>query len=215
MQGSEKKTGHKYIPALSLGWLTPFYDVLFEAPVSLLRKNMLAVIGPLDGCRLLDVGSGTGSLAVLVKQKHPGAEVVGLDGDPSVLEIARLKAKRRGMAINFDLGMSYALPYPDGHFDVVLTSLILHHLERQNKLKTAREMFRVLRPGGQLVGVDFSEWSHPVGWLFKPLVRNFEHIADNLDGYLPIMFASAGFKDYRELRRFLFGTIALFRGVKT
>ena len=105
--------------------------------------------------KVLDVGCGTGSFSVLIKQMAPAVDIVGLDGDPQILEIARSKAKIDGLDIHFDQGLSSNLPYPDASFDMVLTSFMLHHLVRDDKRKTAEELYRILRPGGLLFGVDF------------------------------------------------------------
>ena len=206
----------KYIPALSLSWLTPLYDGLIEGPMSALgmRRDLLALAGDLSGKKILDVGSGTGSLAVLAKQVQPAAEVFGLDGDPQILEIARLKARQLGLDVRFDQGMSFALPYPDASFDAVTTSMMLHHLSREDKERTAAEMFRVLRPGGQLCGMDFGEARGPVGKMLRPLTRHLERAADNVDGRLPGIFRIAGFTDFVELRRYVLGSIFLFRASK-
>jgi ubiquinone/menaquinone biosynthesis C-methylase UbiE len=207
----------KYIPALSLKWLTPLYDSLVEGPMSAirLRKDLLAQMGDLSGKRILDVGCGTGTMAIMIKQAYPTADVTGLDGDPQILEIARSKARNRGVEIQFEQGMSFALPYPDASFDIVLTSLMLHHLDRADKQKTAAEMYRVLRPGGQLFGVDFTQLRNSFGNVMRPLVRNFERVADNFDGFLPVMFHEVGFKGFQETRLYLFGTIALFHSSKS
>ena len=126
-------------------------------------------------------------------------------------EIARSKAKNPGVAVHFEEGFSFDLPYPNASFDIVLTSFMLHHLNRDDKQKTAREMYRVLRPGGRLFGVDFTEPRNIYGKAIMLLARPFERIADNLDGFLPIMFREAGFRDYQETRRYLSGTISLFQ----
>jgi ubiquinone/menaquinone biosynthesis C-methylase UbiE len=152
---------------------------------------------------------------VLIKQAHPAAEVVGLDGDPQILEIARGKVQNRGLEIQFDQGMSFELPYPDESFDVVCTSMMLHHLSRDDKQKTALEMYRVLRPGGKLFGVDFAEPRSRFGKAIRPITRRFERVAENVDGFLPIMFSNAGFRNFTEGgRRYLFGSIASFQGFK-
>jgi ubiquinone/menaquinone biosynthesis C-methylase UbiE len=206
----------KYIPALSLKWLTPFYDRLMEGPISetRMRKDMLARMGDLNGRKILDVGCGTGTLAMLLKKAHPGAEVVGLDGDAQILGIARSKARSHGLDIQFDEGMSFELPYPDGSFDVVVTTLMLHHLDRDAKTRTAVEMNRVLRSGGWMYGLDFAEPRGPIGRAIRPALRHLERVGDNLDGYLPVMFAEAGFAGYREASRFVLGSIALFQASK-
>jgi len=206
----------KYIPALSFRWLTPLYDSLIDGPMSImrLRKDLLAQMGDLTDKRVLDVGCGTGTLATMIKQAYPAADVVGLDGDPQILEIARSKASNRGIEIRFDQGMSFELPYPDESFDIVLTTVMLHHLNRDDKQKAAMEIYRVLRPGGRLFGADFVEPRSPFGKAIRPLTRHFERVAENLDGFLPVMFRRAGFKNYTETNRYFFGSISLFHGFK-
>ncbi|MBI3737513.1 MAG: class I SAM-dependent methyltransferase [Chloroflexi bacterium] len=206
----------KYIPALSLKWLTPLYDSLVEGPMSALRmrRDMLSQMGDLSGKRILDVGCGTGTMSIMVKQKYPVGDVVGLDGDTQILEIARSKAEKAGVEIRFEQGMSFDLPYPDGSFDFILTSMMLHHLDRDAKQRTAAEMYRVLRPGGRLIGLDFAEPRSAFGKILRPLTRHLERVDDNLDGFLPIMFDKAGFKNYSETRRYLGGVISLFQASK-
>ena len=210
-------TNRKYIPALSLKWLTPFYDSLVDRPMSFMsmRKNLLKQMGDLNGKRILDIGCGTGSLSISIKRTYPAAEVVGLDGDPQILEAARSKAQKDALEIHFEQGMSFDLPYPDASFDVVLTSFMLHHLERDDKQKTAMEAYRVLRPGGQLFGVDFVEPQSPFGKTIRSLAHGFERVADNFDGFLPVMFGKAGFKNYLETRHYLLGTISAFQTLKS
>lgn len=210
-------TNQKYVPALSFRWLTPLYDALIDGPMAMarMRRGLLAQMGDLSDKKILDVGSGTGTMAIMIKQAHPSAAVVGLDGDPQILEIARSKARKLGLEVRFEQGMSFALPYPNEAFDVVLTTVMLHHLSRADKQMTAREMYRVLRPGGQLFGADFVEPRSSFGKSIRPLTRRFERVADNLDGFLPVMFANAGFKNYRETSRYFFGSISLFEGLKS
>jgi ubiquinone/menaquinone biosynthesis C-methylase UbiE len=209
-------TNQKYIPALSFRWLTPFFDAIIEGPMSIapMRRALLAQMGDLSNKKILDVGSGTGTMLIMIKKAYLNADVTGLDGDPQILEIARSKARRLGLEIQFDQGMSFDLPYPNDTFDVVLTSMMLHHLTRDDKQKTALELYRVLRPGGQLFGADFGEPRSSLGKAIRPITRRFERVAENVDGLLPVMFKTAGFKNYQETNRYLLGSIALFQGSK-
>lgn len=209
-------TDRKYIPALGFRWLTPFYDAIIDGPLSIarMRRGLLAQMGDLSKQKVLDVGSGTGTMSIMIQRAYPTAKVVGLDGDPQILEMARSKARSLGLETQFDQGMSFALPYPDASFDVVLTSMMLHHLTRDGKQKTAREMYRVLRPGGQLFGADFAAPRSSFGKAIRPLTRRFERVAENVDGMLPVIFRKAGFKDYMETQRYFLGSISLFQGSK-
>ncbi len=209
-------TDRKYIPALSLKWLTPFYDSFVEGPMAVMhmRKDLLARMGDLNGKKILDVGCGTGSLSILIKRMYPAADVTGLDGDPQILEAARSKAESGGLEIHFEQGMSFDLPYPDASFDVLLTSFMLHHLDRDDKQKTAMEAYRVLRPAGRLFGIDFVQPQKFSGKVIRSLVWRFERLSDNFYGFLPLMFGEAGFKNYLETRHYLFGTISSFQTFK-
>ncbi len=206
----------KYVPALSFKWLTPIYDLLVERPMSGLRMyaDLLEALGQVEGKRVLDVGCGTGSLAIRIKRKNPAAVVTGLDGDPQILEIARSKARRQSLEIQFDQVMSFNLPYPDASVEVVLTSMMLHHLSREDKIRTAAELYRVLKPAGRLIGLDFTEARGAVGRSLKPFASRLERVADNLEGFLPILVSQAGFCDYQETHRYVFGSISLFQGYK-
>src|SRR6185503_8685551 len=140
----------KYIPALSFRVLTPFYDTFFKWTMQeeLFKRSLIEQAQIRSAQRVLDLGCGTGTLTIMVKKAHPDSEVIGLDGDPQVLELARYKAKQAGSRITFEEGMAYQLPYPDASFDRVLSSLVFHHLTTQDKERALAEIYRVLNPAG-------------------------------------------------------------------
>src|SRR3989337_1666309 len=146
------KNRQRYIPALEYDWLTPLYDPLMRwlMPEASFKGRLVEQAQIEPGHRVLDLGCGTGTLTILIKQLHPEAQVVGLDGDPKVLAIARAKAAKAGVEIALVRGMAFVLPFPDRSFDRVLSSLVLHHLNHDNKVRTLNEVFRLLQPGGQL-----------------------------------------------------------------
>jgi ubiquinone/menaquinone biosynthesis C-methylase UbiE len=124
-----------------------------------------------------------------VKRAVPEAEVVGLDADPQMLQMARVKAARENIAVQFDQGMTFALPYPDESIDRVLSSLMIHHLKTPDKDRTAQEVYRVLKPGGQLHIIDFGKPHTLYGKLLGPFLHGFEEANDNIEGRLPEIFA--------------------------
>ena len=145
--------------------------------------------------------------------------MVGLDGDPRVLEIARAKAAKARLDVTLDHGMSFALPYPDSSFNRVISSLLFHHLTRENKVRTLKEVFRVLRPGGQL---HMADWGKPqngfmrVAFLLVQMLDGFETTTDNVKGLLPEFFRAAGFEDVQESARHMsiVGSFSLYRARK-
>ena len=161
-----EKTNEDYIPALSYRFLTPFYDFIQKYVVRDVRYKTLLIeqanIQP--GHRVLDLGCGTGTLAMIAKQAQPSADVAGLDADPDMLKVAHYKKNQAKLDVKFDVGFTNDLPYPDASFDRVLSSIMIHHLKTPDKEKTAREIYRVLKSGGQLHIIDFGK---PVTWYGK------------------------------------------------
>jgi ubiquinone/menaquinone biosynthesis C-methylase UbiE len=216
-----EKKSNAYIPALSYDWLTPLYDLVIKGtmPESTFKRRLIEQARIRRGDRILDLGCGTATLTILIKRTHPDAEVAGLDGDSRILEIARRKAAQEGLEIKLDEGMSDELPYLDASFDRVLSSLFFHHLTRENKGRTLNEVFRILRPGGEIHVADFGK---PQNALMR--VASFpwqvfdgrKTTADNVQGRLPSIFREAGFREVREITRYmtLFGTLSLYSASK-
>ncbi len=118
------------------------------------RTANLAQLHP--GEQVLDVGCGTGTLAIEVaRQVGRAGCVAGVD--PGIQQIARAcaKAARRHVPIDFQIGIIEQLPFPDQTFDVVLSTLMMHHLPAPLKRQGLAEIARVLKPGGRLVIADF------------------------------------------------------------
>lgn len=207
-----------YIPALKYGWLTPLYDPLLRWVVreSTFKRHLVEEARIKKGQRILDIGCGTATLTIIIKRTYPESEVIGLDGDPRILEFARAKVAKTGFDITLNQGMAFDLPYADDFFDHVFSSLLFHHLTRENKIRTLREVFRVLRPQGELHVVDFGKPQNILMYLISLVVRRSEETSDNIKGLLPEMFRNAGFEQVEETARYttIFGGFSLYRAQK-
>lgn len=209
---------NRYIPALSFRWLTPLYDPLLRWGMreETFKRRLITQANIQPGQHVLDLGCGTGTLTILVKLLYLDTNVVGLDGDPQVLEIANSKAVKAGVEITLDQGMAYRLPYPDNSFDRVLSSLVVHHLAREDKQRMMVEVYRCLRPAGEFHIVDFGKPRGVYGALASHIIRRMERADDNIAGLLPGMMRAAGFSNVGEQGHLttIFGTLSLYQGSK-
>jgi ubiquinone/menaquinone biosynthesis C-methylase UbiE len=194
-----------YVPAAGHDRFLALYDpvarYLFAEEAT--KGELIAQARLAPGHRVLDVGCGTGTLAVMIQRAHPETRVVGMDGDPKALALARKKAEAAGVAVQLDEALSYDLPYPDRSFDRVFSSMMLHHLTVEQKRRTLAEIRRVLAPNGTFHLLDFGR---PVSvW-----DRALSHVLDAHTGQggsaLVDLLREAGFADVEELSRR--GTIA-------
>ena len=207
-----------YIPALGRRWLTSLYDPVMRWTMRehTFKQALIAQAGIAPGHRVLDLGCGTATLTVLIKQSGARAEVVGVDIDPDALRIARTKIEGHGLDIRLDEARTSALPYPDATFDRVVSSLVFHHLTPGEKRQTAGEILRVLRPGGAL---HVADWGKPqnallrAAFLVVQVLDGFATTAENVRGILPDVFTEAGFADVAVTQRFAtaFGSLSWIR----
>jgi ubiquinone/menaquinone biosynthesis C-methylase UbiE len=137
-----------YLPAAGKDWALPLYDPLVKLlGIGRVRRIFLDQATLPAAHRVLDLGCGTGSLALLIKRLHPAIQIVGLDPDPRALARARRKAAGAAADIRFDQGYADNLPYPDASFDRVFSSFMFHHVSPDQRENTLREARRVLAPG--------------------------------------------------------------------
>jgi ubiquinone/menaquinone biosynthesis C-methylase UbiE len=208
----------RFIPALGIGSLTPFFDSFqkWGAREDIFKPKLILQAEIQRNFKVLDLGCGTGTLAIFVKKSQPSAEVIGIDIDPHILSIAKEKAIQANTQIRFDLGTAFNLPYPDNYFDRVVSSLVFHHLTRENKLRALKEALRVLNKNGELHIADMGKPQNLLMRLPSVLMGRLEETEDNVKGLLPKMFKNAGFNQVEETSKLMtiFGTISLYKGNK-
>jgi ubiquinone/menaquinone biosynthesis C-methylase UbiE len=188
----------RYLPGMGRDWLLPLYDPFTRLiGVDAAHRELAEQAGLESAQRVLEIGCGTGNLALLAKRMRPQVEVVGLDPDPKALAYAARKARRAGLTLQLDRGFADELPYPDGSFDRALSSLMFHHLEADLRLPSLREIRRVLRPGGSLHLMDFVGDSHHLHGLAR-FARRSRTLQDNWDDRIPTLMCEAGFSDPAE-----------------
>jgi ubiquinone/menaquinone biosynthesis C-methylase UbiE len=153
-----------------------------------------------NGHSVLDVGCGTGNLTMAAKTRA-GVEgdVHGIDGAPEMIRAAERKAADRQLDISFRVGLIEDIPFPDGEFDVVLSSLMLHHLPKDLKRQGVAEISRVLKPGGRFVAVD----------LDPPLMANLRTAAEAMEtnGFIEMRRGKTKFKTLFLPIHYLIGTV--------
>jgi ubiquinone/menaquinone biosynthesis C-methylase UbiE len=145
-----------------------FFDTFwFRGQWRELRQQTAALARVQPGEQVLDVGCGTGTLALEVAHcVGQAGRVVGIDPSPEQIARARTKAARRlgpNAPIEFQDGVIEQLAFPDQAFDVVLSTLMMHHLPAPLKRQGLVEIARVLKPGGRLVIADFTRKQERVG----------------------------------------------------
>lgn len=208
----------EYVPALAYRFLTPLYDPLVRVTTRerAFKDALVEAAGIGPGMRVLDVGCGTGTLALRIKATQPKAAIDGIDGDPEMLERARAKARRAGQDISFTEALSFDLPFEDATFDRAVSSLFFHHLVCGDKERTLAEIHRVLVPGGELHIADWGRPRDPVTSLLSRGIARLdghEQTIDNLTGRLPELVEGVGFEGVELGRSFrtAFGLMQLLR----
>jgi ubiquinone/menaquinone biosynthesis C-methylase UbiE len=200
LHGHQSHTHKDLAPATSgrlIGWARyydPVVSLLTLGRRARLRARTVELARIQRGESVLEVGCGTGDVALAAKARAGVAgPVYGVDPSPEMIGVARAKAARQGLAVQFQIGLIESLAFPDASIDVVISSLMMHHLPDELKPQGLAEIVRVLKPGGRLLIVDFKR---PAGRLDRIVSALFLHGRTTSDIQdMPPLLRGAGFVD--------------------
>ena len=186
----------KFIPAARIHLLTPLFDFLCTL-FGFGKKYRLKIIDNIDieKGKVLDAGCGTGAVAKELKEIKPKLEIYGIDPDKRILEIARKKTKD----INFQEAFMQKLPFPDNYFDFVYSSLVVHHIQSEVKQDAMNEIYRVLKPKGKFLLVDFGKPKNKFFAIPCLYAMILEEGIDNYKGKIPEILKKAKFKSVEKI----------------
>lgn len=205
-----------YVPAAGWKRLTRLYDPIVAATMRerLFRAQLASSVAAdlPNGGTVVDVGCGTGTFAIAFADRHPETQLIGIDGDASILELARRKAG--AAAIDWREGLAGDLPLADDSADAVTMSLMLHHLLPAAKHSALTEAHRVLRPDGRLHIADFARPHDPLMRATFAMIQvadGFAQTRDHAAGRLPAIVTDAGFETVtsRTRLRTAFGSLEI------
>ena len=210
----------EFTPAAGYRVLTPIYDLALRALTreQRWRDALLRQISLEDGQAVLDVGCGTGTLAIMLKRCAPGARVIGLDPDPTVLAIAAAKADRAGVAIEWRQAFAHDAA-TGGVFDHAVSTLVFHQVPPERKASGLRAMFDAVRPGGV---VHVADYARQPDWIMRQLFRSIQvldgraNTQPNAEGAIESMLQTLSGKpaNAQTIVRSPTGAISLFRAQK-
>jgi len=191
-----------YTPAAPQLWLYDFLVAVLTRERTW-RGRLLDEIQPQAGDRIADIGCGTATLITLICKRAPAAQLIGIDPDPKVLELAR--AKTNGLSREVDYKLGY-LRETQQHLagigvNKIVSSLVFHQVPLDEKRKGLMAMHAALVPGGQLYIADYGLQRTP---LMRKLFRivqkgdGYENTQPNADGVLVELMNDAGFAHVRE-----------------
>jgi len=175
----------------------PVYEAVFGRFLRRTHRAVVELAALQSGERVLDVACGTGSLTLALKVAvGPAGSVHGIDASPQMIELARRNQTGSAADVDFQAGVAEELRFPDGTFDVIVSQLAIHHLPDDLKQSAFAEMYRVLKPAGRCLIVDFEPPKSAVGSFIGRLLLGPVMMRTNVRNY-GVLMENAGFKEVR------------------
>ena len=211
----------KYIPALRFNWLTRFYDSLLAIsfPDKKIKTALIVQLDLSGSEAILDFGTGTATLSIMIKQRYLNVKIAGVDVDKEILEIAKKKTGGLNLEIDLHKYDGSQLPFSDASWDRIISSLVFHHIPTDNKKIVLKEINRCLKPGAELHIADFGKAANAYTKLAFALFRRLDGEANtrvNSRVLLPEFIREASFVHVEKTKYFntVFGTVRLLKAVK-
>lgn len=209
MVGENSDTQGALISGIKARW----YDVAqYFDGAYLIYSCVIKLVRLQSGNKVLDIGCGTGTVLLRLRRQYGNSvSLYGIDPSRDMIEIAVKKSKKRGADIEFIITAGERLPFEDGTFDIVISSLAFHHMPQGTKTKVIEEAWRVLKPNGRLVISDFGKPHGLFSKLIAGLIGRFDFasysfLVENFRGAIPEILRASKFKSV-EIAGVQFGFI--------
>lgn len=194
----------EYTPALGYDWLSIWYDLAIKLtmPERKFRNLLVDHLIPVNGEHILEFGFGTGANLLIAANKSPNSHFTGLDIDPKIREIANHKLTKNGLSIPLKLYDGTTFPFESNSFDKVVSCLVFHHLDKEAKLRSLKEIHRVLKPGGKLIIGDWGQAKSRMmrtAFYLVQVLDGFKTTNENVNGLLPEYIEQSGFYEVAEI----------------
>ena len=211
-----------FVPALRYKRLTKFFDffLMLTFPERRIKQALMTELNLAGNETILDFGSGTGTLAIMIKEKYPESKITGVDVDEKINSIAERKIRSKGLLIPIITYDGIRIPFVGNtQFNKIISSLVFHHIPTTAKAPLIKQLYEITEPGGEIVIADFGKPRTIYTKIAFGFFRRFDgkdNTQVNRDGRLPEFMANSGFSKVRVVSHFntAFGTIDLIKGTK-
>lgn len=213
----------EFIPAFRFKSLTRLYDFFLSLtfPEKKIKQALIDQLQLSGNETILDFGCGSGTLAIMIKEQYPSVNIIGVDVDEAIIRMAERKIRAKGLNVpikKYD-GQNLSL-FGHQQFDIIVSSLVFHHIPTAQKRTVLSHLYRIIKPGGTLHIADFGKPKNLYTKTAFGLFRKFDGVENtsvNAEGLLPDFVKGGGFRDVEILQSFntAFGTVDLLQAHDT